>query len=104
MGVQKTDTFKCVLPGEIVVSRRTTIGEAGETVIPRDLRRKYGLESGDELLWIEADDGLLVTKWTPSEARGTLVPDDLPEEKRKAVADELVRRTLRRRRNDVPEE
>lgn len=85
------------------MSQRTRITEKGQTTIPKDLREKYDLEPGDEVMWVETDEGLVVKKRSRTAARGALVPDDISPEKREEVAAELSER-LRDRRDRNYEE
>jgi len=80
------------------MSESTRVTEKGQATIPKDLREKYGLEPGDEVVWIDTDDGIVVKKRTRTGGRGMLVPDDVSEEKREEVAAELGQR-VRERRN-----
>ncbi|QKY21911.1 AbrB/MazE/SpoVT family DNA-binding domain-containing protein (plasmid) [Halolamina sp. CBA1230] len=79
------------------MGQSTRITEKGQTTIPKPLREKYDLDPGDEVVWIDTDDGLVVKKRTRTEGRGLLVPDDLDESSRDAVADELRERVRDRR-------
>jgi AbrB family looped-hinge helix DNA binding protein len=67
----------------------TRITRKGQVTIPKDLREEFGLEDGDELLWQKAEDGIRVRKATRSAGRGMLVDDDVPEEKREEMAEEM---------------
>lgn len=73
------------------------ITENGQTTIPKELREKHDLNAGDEVLWIDMDEGIVVKKRTRDGARGLLVPDNTPEETRKEVAEELEGRLRERR-------
>jgi AbrB family looped-hinge helix DNA binding protein len=79
------------------MSQATRITEKGQATIPKELREKYDLEPGDEVIWIDTDEGIVVKKRTRTSGRGLLVPDDLPEEQREAVAEELEERVRDRR-------
>lgn len=79
------------------MSQTTRITEKGQATIPHELREKYDLEPGDEVVWLDGDDGILVKKRTRMEARGMLVPDDVTDEEREEIARELER-TLREKR------
>lgn len=79
------------------MSETTRLTEKGQATIPKELREKYGLEPGDELRWIEADEGIVVRKESDS-ARGALVPEDTPDAEREEVA-----RSLEARLEDVRE-
>ncbi|QSG08222.1 AbrB/MazE/SpoVT family DNA-binding domain-containing protein [Halapricum desulfuricans] len=74
------------------MSESTRITKKGQTTIPRDLREKYDLEPGDEVIWMDTDDGIVVKKRTRTSGRGMLVPDDTAEEKRQEIAEELGQR------------
>lgn len=85
------------------MSRATRVTENGQATIPKELREKYDLEPGDEVLWLDTDHGILVKKRTRTSGRGLLVPDDLSQEKREKVAEELQDRVCNRRDNDYEE-
>lgn len=73
-------------------SETTQITRKGQVTIPKEFRDAFGLEPGDEVVWQTGDDGIVVRKANRSSARGMLVPDDTPPEKREEVAEELERR------------
>ena len=54
------------------MSETTRITRKGQTTIPQDLREKYGLEPGDEVVWEEREDGLVVKKRDRTAGRGML--------------------------------
>lgn len=85
------------------MSESTRVTEKGQATIPKDLREKYDLEPGDEVVWMDTDDGIVVKKRTRTGGRGMLVPEDVPAEKREAVADELVERVQDRRDREYEE-
>lgn len=85
------------------MSKSTRVTEKGQATIPKDLREKYDLEPGDEVVWMDTDDGIVVKKRTRTSGRGMLVPDDTSEQKREEVAEELEQR-LRERRDRNYEE
>lgn len=80
------------------MSKSTRITKKGQATIPKELRDKYGLEAGDEVVWVDTDDGIVIKKRTDTGGRGLLVPDETPKAKREEVADEL-RKRLRDRRD-----
>lgn len=86
------------------MSESTRITEKGQATIPKELREKYDLEPGDEVVWIDTDDGIVVRKRTRTAGRGMLVPDDLSDEEREEVATELQRRLRDRRDRNYEEE
>jgi len=69
--------------------RTTRITRKGQVTIPKELREEFGLQEGDELLWQKTEDGIRVRKATRSAGRGMLVSDDIPEETREAMAEEM---------------
>lgn len=79
------------------MSKSTRITEKGQATIPKELREKYDLDPGDEVVWIDTDEGIVVKKRTRTGARGFLVPDDTSDEKREEVARELSERLRERR-------
>ena len=85
------------------MSESTRVTEKGQATIPKDLREKYGLEPGDEVVWTDTDDGIVVKKRTRTGGRGMLVPDDVSEEKREEVAAELGQRVRERRNRNYEE-
>lgn len=74
------------------MTETTRVTEKGQATIPKDLREKYDLEPGDEVLWLDTEEGIVVRKASRSSARGMLVPEGTPAEVREAVADALERR------------
>lgn len=81
----------------------TRITRKGQTTIPKELREKYDLGPGDEVVWVDTDEGIVVKKRIRSDARGLLVPDDTSEEKRQEIAAELGDRLRERRDRDYEE-
>ncbi len=85
------------------MDKATRVTEKGQATIPKEIRDRYDLEPGDEVVWIDTDDGIIVKKRTRTGARGMLVPDDLSEEKRAEVAEELSDRVRQRRDRNYEE-
>lgn len=85
------------------MSESTRVTEKGQATIPKKLREKYDLKPGDEVVWIDTDEGIVVKKRTRMGARGLLVPEDTPAEKREAVAEELRQRIRNRRDRNYEE-
>jgi len=71
------------------MSKTTKVTDKGQTTIPQDIREKYGIEPGDEVEWVETDDGVVLKKVADEGGRGMLIDDDVPREKREEVAEEL---------------
>ncbi|MDS0475660.1 AbrB/MazE/SpoVT family DNA-binding domain-containing protein [Natrinema sp. 1APR25-10V2] len=82
------------------MSQTTRITEKGQATIPKALREKYDLEPGDEVLWLDTDEGIVVKKRTRTGGRGLLVPDETPTETRAAIGRELAKRLRTRRDHD----
>ncbi|WEL21174.1 AbrB/MazE/SpoVT family DNA-binding domain-containing protein [Halorhabdus sp. BNX81] len=79
------------------MSEATRVTEKGQATIPKELREKYDLEPGDEVVWLDTDDGIVVKKRTRTTGRGLLVPDETSEEKRTEISTELQQRLRNRR-------
>jgi len=67
----------------------TRITRKGQVTIPKSLREEFGLEEGDEVRWETTEDGIKVRKATQSAGRGMLVDDDVSEDKREEMAQEM---------------
>jgi AbrB family looped-hinge helix DNA binding protein len=78
--------------GDESKTETTRITRKGQVTIPKEFREEFGLEPGDEVIWQSSEEGIVVRKANRSSARGMLVPDDTPPEKREEVAQELERR------------
>ena len=79
------------------MSKSTRVTEKGQATIPKDLREKYDLEPGDEVVWMDTEDGIVVRKRTRTGGRGMLLPEDTPDAKREEIAEELKQRIRARR-------
>jgi len=99
-GRRKSQVIPLVI---LIMGQSTRVTEKGQATIPKELREKYNLEPGDEVVWIDTDEGIVVKKRTRTAGRGLLLPDDAPEDTREAVAEELGER-LRERRDRNYEE
>lgn len=85
------------------MSESTRVTEKGQATIPKELREKYDLEPGDEVVWIDTDEGIVVKKRTRTAGRGLLLPEDTSETEREAVAEELGERIRGRRDRNYEE-
>lgn len=85
------------------MSQATKVTEKGQATIPKELREKYDLEPGDEVIWMDTDEGIVVKKRTQTSGRGMLVPDDLPKAQREEVAAALQDRVRDRRDHNYQE-
>ncbi|WP_256301761.1 AbrB/MazE/SpoVT family DNA-binding domain-containing protein [Haloarchaeobius salinus] len=81
-------------------SETTRITRKGQVTIPKDLRAEFGLEEGDEVRWEKAEDGIRVRKATQSSGRGMLVDNDVSEEKREEMAEEMEAEIRKKRREE----
>ena len=78
----------------------TRVTRKGQVTIPKELREEYGLEEGDEVRWELTDDGIQVRKATRSAGRGMLLDEDVSDEKREQVAEEMEEEIREKRRTD----
>jgi AbrB family looped-hinge helix DNA binding protein len=85
------------------MSKSTRVTEKGQATIPKELREKYDLEPGDEVVWMDTEEGIVVKKRTRTSGRGMLLPDDTSAEEREAVAEELEQRVRERRDRNYEE-
>jgi len=69
--------------------KTTRITRKGQVTIPKELREEFGLEEGDEIRWQGDEDGIKVRKATQSAGRGMLVDEDISDEKREEMAEEM---------------
>ena len=63
----------------VQVKKRYTIQENGQVTLPAEWRDKYGLKKGDEIVFEETDQGLLIS---PREAILLQLLDDIGDELR----------------------
>ena len=64
---------------------------------------EFALEPGDEVVWMDTDEGIVVKERTRTSGRGMLLPDGTSEAEREAVAEELERRVRERRDRNYEE-
>jgi len=86
------------------MSESTRVTDKGQATIPKPLREKYDLEPGDEVVWVDTDDGIVMKKRTQGSGRGMLVPDDTSQETRDEIAAELATRLRTRRDRNYEDE
>ncbi|WP_247729658.1 AbrB/MazE/SpoVT family DNA-binding domain-containing protein [Halovivax limisalsi] len=79
------------------MAETTRVSQKGQATIPQSLREKFDIEPGDQVVWKETDDGIVLKKREPSSGRGMLVPDDATPEEREAVAETLAEEIRDRR-------
>lgn len=85
------------------MSESTRVTEKGQATIPKELREKYDLRPGDEVVWIDTDEGIIVKKRTRTAGRGMLLPESASEETRTEVAEALAHRVRERRDRNYEE-
>jgi AbrB family looped-hinge helix DNA binding protein len=78
----------------------TRVTRKGQVTIPKELREEFGLEEGDEVVWQKTDDGIRIRKATQAAGRGLLVDDDVSEEQREQMAEELEAEIREKRRTE----
>ena len=81
------------------MSQTTHVSEKGQATIPQDLREKYGIDPGDEVIWLDTGDGIIVKKRTKTGARG-LLAEGLDEDEREEVAEEFAAYIQEKRETD----
>jgi len=67
----------------------TRVTDKGQTTIPKALREKYGIEPGDEVVWVEDEDGITLRKKGDLPHYGFLA-EDMTEEEAETVAEGLI--------------
>ena len=96
--------LRCVVPDmsadDANGEETTRVTRKGQVTIPKELREEYGLEEGDEVRWELTDDGIQVRKATRSAGRGMLLDEDVSDEKREQVAEEMEEEIREKRRTD----
>ena len=70
---------------------RTTVTQRGQTVIPAELRRRYHLEEGDQIEWLDTGVGLKVLP---------VVADPIAALRGSGAGERLVARLLEERAHD----
>jgi bifunctional DNA-binding transcriptional regulator/antitoxin component of YhaV-PrlF toxin-antitoxin module len=70
----------------------TRVTDKWQATIPENLCEKYDREPGDEVIWIDTEEGMLIKKRTQNRDCGILLRNDSPQERRQEVANELIKR------------
>ena len=78
----------------------TRITKKGQVTVPKRFREEYGLEPGDELVWADSKQGIVVRKATRSAGRGMLVDSDVHPETRAEMAEEMAAFVREQRRTE----
>jgi AbrB family looped-hinge helix DNA binding protein len=71
------------------MSESSRVTDKGQTTIPKEFREKYGIGPGDEVIWIDADDGLRVVRADNKSGRGMLA-EGLDEDERKELSESMT--------------
>jgi AbrB family looped-hinge helix DNA binding protein len=71
------------------MSESTRVTDKGQTTIPKELREKYGIDPGDEVIWIDTGDGLRVVRADNDSGRGMLA-EGLDDAEREELAESLT--------------
>lgn len=71
------------------MSKSSRVTDKGQTTIPKEFREKYGIDPGDEVIWIDAGDGLRVVRADNDSGRGMLA-EGLDEDERKELAESMT--------------
>lgn len=50
-----------------MTEHKRTVGERGQVTIPKELRERRGIEGGDEVVFVEVDDGIRLKPPTDAE-------------------------------------
>lgn len=69
-------------------TQTSRVTDKGQTTIPKSLREKYGIEPGDEVVWIEADDGITLRKKGDLPYYG-VASEDMTEDEAEQVSEAL---------------
>lgn len=78
----------------------TRVTDRGQTTIPKPIREKYGIEPGDEVVWTETDNGLLVQKRSEGMAGYGSFAEGFTEDERTEAANELTEELQKRRETE----
>ena len=84
------------------MSKTTRVTDKGQTTIPKELREKYGIESGDEVVWEETSEGIVVKRPDALDGYGSFA-GDLTDEEREALAEDLEAELYESRRSEWTE-
>jgi AbrB family looped-hinge helix DNA binding protein len=71
------------------MSESTRVTDKGQTTIPKEFREKYGIDPGDEVIWIDTGEGLRVVRADNDSGRGMLA-EGLDDAERVELAESLT--------------
>jgi AbrB family looped-hinge helix DNA binding protein len=81
------------------MSKSSRVTDKGQTTIPKEYREKYGIKPGDEVIWIDTDDGLRLVRADNDSGRGMLA-EGLDEEEREELAEAMTTDIREKQRSD----
>jgi AbrB family looped-hinge helix DNA binding protein len=71
------------------MSESSRVTDKGQTTIPKEFREKYGIDPGDEVIWIDTGDGLRVVRADNDSGRGMLA-EGLDQDEREELAESMT--------------
>jgi len=71
------------------MAESTTVSDQGQPTIPKEIRDKYGIKPGDEIVWRDTDNGVVVEQVFGGDTAGMLFDDDVPDEERERILEEM---------------
>lgn len=81
------------------MTETTQVTDKGQTTIPKEYRDKYGINPGDEVIWIDTDDGLRLVRADNDSGRGMLA-EGLDESDREDLAQAMTEDVREKQRSD----
>jgi AbrB family looped-hinge helix DNA binding protein len=82
------------------MSETTKVTDKGQTTIPKEIRDRFGIEPGDEVVWEVTDDGVILRRADPLNGYGFAVDEDLTDEEREEIATDLEDELYERRETE----
>jgi len=81
------------------MSKSTRVTDKGQTTIPKEFREKYGIDPGDEVIWIDTEDGLRLIRVDTDSGRGMLA-EGLDADERRELAESVTGDIREKQRDD----
>jgi len=81
------------------MSKSTRVTDKGQTTIPKEFREKYGIDPGDEVIWIDTEDGLRLIRADTDSGRGMLA-EGLDADERRELAESVTGDIREKQRDD----
>jgi AbrB family looped-hinge helix DNA binding protein len=82
------------------MTETTKVTDKGQTIIPKEIRDKFGIEPGDEVVWEITDEGVILRRADPLNGYGFAVDEDLDDEEREEIASDLEDELYERRETE----